>query len=181
MWGLPSWLEARLAQLDRFLEWKSDQRPILQVAVGIAPLFALGFGAIFGTIALWEWSHVRGWPVEQAEVVAAVRTGDEDHCGKSSWADVYTLTWASRNPPPGLPAEFSNEEGCDRSEVGDVVEIVRVVSDSGKVHVWDEPVTSLGFAFVLIGVGLTGGYALGFVAGGIQVGWVAWRGRRTDD
>ena len=163
----------------RLGEWQDRQNGLRRVALVIAPVAAVILALAVGAIALWEWSHVHGRPVERARVVSAERTGHSQGCGKAGRADVYRLTWRSQDPPRGLDATFTNEEGCDRSEVGDERDVVRVVSDSGAVHVWDDPVTSLPWALLLVGVGFAGGHALGLLGGAVQWFWIGLRNRRA--
>ncbi len=89
------------------------------------------------------------------------------------------MIWVSANPPTGLPATFTNEEGCDRSQVGDKHDVVRVVSDTDSVHVWDDPATSLAETAALFAAGLGAGYGIGFLTGAGSLVWGRIRPRRA--
>jgi len=163
--------------IGRIWGWTDRQNGFRRVVLVIAPGFALLCGVMLGAVGFRQWAHVHGRPVEHAQVVGAERTGRTERCGKGAEADVYRLVWISANPPAGLPARFTNEEGCDRSEIGDTHDVVRVVSDSGSVHVWDDPATSLAQAAALFAAGLGGGYGIGFLAGTVRWGWGRFRNR----
>ena len=138
------------------------------MAAALAVVFALALSLT----GLWQWVHVRGWPQEQAQVLSMERTGHLQRCGKYDDVDVYTVTWRSQDPPSGLPAEFTGEEGCSAPEVGDTVTVVRVVDQDGSVHVWNNPVTSgRTVAWVFAGT-FAGVFAVVWL---VSAAWIAWR------
>ena len=166
-----------LTPFDGVMRW-AERGAFHDVAVRSVG-FAIVVGAILAAVSGWDWAHVRGRPVEHARVVKAIRTGETESCGKSGRADIYELTWISENPPPGLPAEFTNKEGCDRSSVGDANDVVRVVHSDGSVRVWDDPIaTQFVMVLVVTCAGLVLGYAVGVVWGLLRLGWRRWRARR---
>lgn len=169
-------LQRLFAPVDVVARWgeRGRFRKVLVEAI----LVGLVLAGVVLVISGWEWIHVRGWPVEQATIIKKVPTGETEGCGKSSTADVYLQTWLSGDPPRGLPAKFTNEEGCDAGEIGDVDTVVRVVNDDGSVHVWDEPATSLIEVLGFSAVGLVGGWLLGVVFGLVAMAWKAAWGSR---
>lgn len=164
-----SGLAVVLAPVDRVVDW-GERGPVRGAAVAGLVLGLIG-ALILGVVSAWEWSHVRGWPVEHARIVKLVATGGEDHCGKSDYEPYYDRTWVSLNPPSPLPAEFTDRQGCDGGSVGDVEDVVRVVHDNGDVHVWVDPATSFADVLFFAGFGGVGGWALGFVVGLLRLVW----------
>jgi hypothetical protein len=152
---------------------RSAWRRITLQAVVLA---AVG-GVVMTGVGARQWWHVRGWPVEEAHVVDAVRTGDRERCGRHVYDDVYRLTWLSENAPAGLPSTFMNVEGCDAAAVGDTASIVRVVDDDGSVRVWDDPASDIGDVALLGLVGFVAALGVGYVAGLLRVGWRLLRRR----
>jgi len=164
-------LAVLLVPVDRIAAW-GDGGPLRAAAVS-ATSIALVVALALGGIGAWDWLHVRGWPVEHARVVKAVDTGRTERCGRSSSEEIYELTWVSENPPPGLPKEFTNEEGCTASSLGDRVDVVRVIESDGGVHVWDEPATSVAQVGLMGLGGLVFGWVFGVALSLVALAWHA--------
>lgn len=152
--------------------WPRTAREAPMTAGVVALLMAIAIAGIAGR----QWWHVRGWPTESARVEQMVRTGHLQHCGKYNNEDVYEITWVSKNPPAGLPATFTSQEGCDAPQVGDAVTVVRVVNDDGSVHVWADPTTS-GTEVVIAFVATFGGvFVIVWLMCLVRIWWRRWRG-----
>lgn len=141
-----------------------------------AGAIALAVALLLAGVATRQWWHVRGWPAESARAERMVPTGHLQHCGKFNNEDVYEITWVSKNPPEGLPATFTSQEGCDAPQVGDVVTVVRVVNDDGSVHVWDDPTTSGRDVAIVLAASFGGMFALAWLTLMARIWWRRWRG-----
>lgn len=148
------------------LAWRTRHSVgFLVVALGVS------FGAPAAALSGWEWAHVRGHPVERAEVVGWVLTDDSAKCGKYAWGDVYEVYWRSADPPEGMPALFTSTEDCGEPRRGEVADVVRTVDDDGIVHVWTAPATSFGVVVAITTFLAIVGSAIGLVVGLIQLAW----------
>lgn len=101
-------------------------------------VLVLSFG-VFAT----EYSEVKDWPRERAELLAASVTGasPKEPCGRIGPA--RDLTWRSQNPPSGLPTEFDQINACEILNPGDTATLVRAIDQqSGEVAIYVDPVSS---------------------------------------
>ncbi len=130
---------------------------------------AVAFAVVIGLGSFWDFHQSSDGPRETATVVARHEAGPATcpGVGRRQWDPKWDVTWRSKNPPAGLPAEFVVERVCDENEVGDTVEIIRVIKD-GRTKVYQDvaqnqhEVLELGawtFVFVFL-IALTGGWLL---------------------
>ncbi|WP_269306776.1 hypothetical protein [Aeromicrobium sp. HA] len=90
--------------------------------------FGLVFAAVVGLGSYWEFRQSADGPREMATVIERQKAGP-GYCpsgGRGRSDPKWDVTWRSENPPPGLPAEFTEEEVCNWNEVGERVEVIRV-------------------------------------------------------
>ena len=121
--------------------------------------FGLAFALVLGLGSYWDVRQSAGGPRERATVVDRQKVED-DRClaDRRSSDPTWNVTWRSENPPPGLPAEFTEDAVCNWNEVGDEVEIIRV-TEAGRTKVYQDVVDSgqeslrfAGWTFVLLAI-----------------------------
>ncbi|MFS0884365.1 hypothetical protein [Aeromicrobium sp. 179-A 4D2 NHS] len=141
---------------------------------------ALAFALVVGFGTSWELMRSHDGHREAATVVDRHEVSPNGCVGGSRGVDPrWDVTWRSADPPQGFPVEFVERGTCDGYEVGERVEIIRVVED-GRTRVYKDVVTerreSLGlaaFTFALI------------VIAGLPLAWIHfsvrrwWERRRT--
>lgn len=111
-----------------------NDRPIrLSIALGLA------FAVVVGLATYWDLQRSADGPREMATIVARHEVGPSTcpGTGRGDWDPKWDVIWRSANPPDGLPAEFAEEDVCNWNEVGDEVEIIRVVQD-GRTKVYED-------------------------------------------
>lgn len=106
-----------------------------------AMVFGLVFAAVVGLGTYWDLRQSADGPREVATVVDRQNAGPS-FCPSDARGRLdpkWDVTWRSENPPPGQPAEFTQEAVCNWNEVGDRVEIIRVI-ESGRTTVYQDVV-----------------------------------------
>ncbi|MCD9197926.1 hypothetical protein [Aeromicrobium wangtongii] len=143
----------------------------------------LVFAVVIGLTSYWDFRQSADGPREMATVVERQKVGPSG-CpsgGRGRYDPKWDVTWRSETPPPGLPAEFTEAAVCNSNEVGERVEIIRVI-EAGRTKVYQDVVHSgresmeialLTFVFV----GILFGLPLCWLAFGVAR-W--WRKFRTD-
>lgn len=138
----------------------ADSRPLTLIAPRLRPFprwtvitGVLSVVVVLGVASSSVW-EVRNFPRERATVVSAPEHEPLSGrwCGKGG-GKPRDFIWRSANPPPGLPITFRQADECNVAvNPGDVATIVRVIDDSGRVHVHVNPVLSYGDAVALAGL-----------------------------
>lgn len=127
-------------QLQRFPRWTV-------IAGVLTVVIVLGVASS----SVWE---IRGFPRERATLVSAPEHEPQSGkwCGKGG-GKPRDFRWRSASPPSGLPITFREEDECNVAvNPGDSATIVRVIDDSGRVHIHVNPVLSYGDAIALGGL-----------------------------
>lgn len=110
-----------------------DRPTRLSIALGLV------FAVVVGLATSWDFQRSAEHPRERATIVARHEVAP-NICpgnGRRDWETKWDVTWRSANPPKGLPAKFVEKNVCDWNEVGDKVEIIRVI-DNGRVTVAED-------------------------------------------
>lgn len=152
-------------------------RPGIDRPIYTSIVTAIGFALIIGLVSARQLSETRGWPRETAEVVAIEDPGGSaDACDRAGSRREKDLIWRSDDPPPGLPATFTDPGSCLVTSVGRSSTVVRVVDNDGRVEVFVDPTAS--YADVARNTAFTAGFV--FVAPFLVllIPW-AWRKHRS--
>lgn len=148
--------------------------PFLGRLAKLTAVFA-GLAAIpMLAVAAYDYYDSHRRPHEHVIVVAEERVPSSNCAGGHTLRAQYRVTWRSDNPPPGLPAVFTQNNSCKFYPPGHSDTIVRRQRVDG-LHIEVSPFDSVMDELVLV----AGGAFLSLPFGGLWALWQISKGSKT--
>ena len=151
------------------------------------PTAALAVGALFGVGALviaaifvgLDYFSVRDATTEHAVVVSDGPSGTKETCGRAvrPLTRGERTTYRSTDPPPGLPAEFS-ETHCPGAGEEPGTEVTVRRAGPGEDDVYVDPIESVWQWLGMTAIAGVATFVIGALAAGIWETWSAYRSVR---
>jgi hypothetical protein len=142
--------------------------PFLGDLARLTAVFAGIAVVLMSAIASFDYYDSHKRPHEHATVVAEERVPSASCTGGHALRAQYSVTWRSDDPPPGLPAVFTQDDSCKFYPAGHSDTIVRRPRIDGVVRVEVSPFDSVLDELVLV----VGGTLLSVPIGAL---WALWR------